>query len=71
MLHPKFKKSEFCDNFHDFFDILVHAHDIFVTPYGHMYGTSTTTVVETVVKQVKYHVITRKYQKSNENFHKT
>ena len=65
MLHPKFKKSEIIENFHYFFAIFVHAHDIFVTPYGHMYGTSTTTVVETVVKQVKYHACAREYKKKS------
>ena len=31
----------------------------------------STTVVETVVKQGKYHVRARKYQKSHENFTKS
>ena len=36
---PKIPKTDFYENFHDFFDIFVHAHDIFMTPYRLMYGT--------------------------------
>ena len=55
MLHPKFKKSDFYEKCHDFFDIFVHVHDILLALLQYPLLSCTILDYSTIHKSIWSH----------------